>query len=167
MHKACNRFPWLWKIMDNIAITTSYNVCNWLVPVGSASPFCTACQLNRTIPDLTKPEYLEKWNAIEIAKHRLIYQLLRLQLPVVSKDQDEVHGLAFDFIADDKTAKKKQVFTGHDNGLITINIAEADDIDREMARKQMDEVYRTLLGHFRHEIGHYYWDRLIANTSIT
>ncbi|ULQ51927.1 zinc-binding metallopeptidase family protein [Flavihumibacter fluvii] len=141
-----------------------YKVCNWLVPVGSASPFCTACQLNRTIPDLTKPEYLENWNAIEIAKHRLIYQLLRLRLPVVSKDQDEVHGLAFDFIADDKSAEKKHVFTGHDNGLITINIAEADDIAREMARKQMDEVYRTLLGHFRHEVGHYYWDRLIANT---
>ncbi|MBZ5857533.1 zinc-binding metallopeptidase family protein [Flavihumibacter profundi] len=142
-----------------------FNVCNWLVPVGSASVFCTACQLNRTIPDLTRPEYLEKWNAIEIAKHRLIYQLLHLQLPLVSKEQNEAEGLAFDFIADDKTAKEKKVFTGHDNGVITINIAEADDIEREMARKQMDEVYRTLLGHFRHEVGHYYWDRLIASKS--
>lgn len=142
-----------------------FNVCNWLVPAGTASPFCIACQLNRTIPDLTKPAYKEKWNAIEIAKHRLIYQLLRLQLPVVSKDLDEAHGLAFDFIAEDKSAKEKKVFTGHDNGVITINIAEADDIEREMARKQMDEVYRTLLGHFRHEVGHYYWDRLIANTN--
>jgi hypothetical protein len=25
----------------------------------------------------------------------------------------------------------------------------------------MHEPYRTLLGHFRHEIGHYYWDRLV------
>ncbi len=31
-------------------------------------------------------------------------------------------------------------------------------------RVQMHEPYRTLLGHFRHEVGHYYWDRLIAET---
>ena len=142
-----------------------YTVCNWLVPTDSHVVFCTACQLNRTIPDLTKPQYLEKWYSIEIAKHRLIYQLLHLQLPIVSKEQNESEGLAFDFIAGDKMPGKKQVLTGHDHGLITIDIAEADDIEREMARKQMDEVYRTLLGHFRHEVGHYYWDRLIANKS--
>ncbi|MEJ7683303.1 MAG: putative zinc-binding metallopeptidase [Segetibacter sp.] len=39
-------------------------------------------------------------------------------------------------------------------------------LTREMARKAMDEVYRTVLGHFRHEIGHYYWDRLIDNTHL-
>ena len=48
-------------------------------------------------------------------------------------------------------------------GLITINIAEADDAERERARKDMAEPYRTLLGHFRHEVGHYYWERLVRD----
>jgi hypothetical protein len=28
----------------------------------------------------------------------------------------------------------------------------------------MKESYRTLLGHFRHESGHYYWDRLVRDS---
>ncbi|MFT4155922.1 putative zinc-binding metallopeptidase [Parafilimonas sp.] len=141
-----------------------YGVCNWLVAADDATGFCKACSLNRTIPDLSNPEYLNRWQAVEIAKHRLVYQLLRMKLPVISKQQDEQTGLVFDFKANESSNVSERVLTGHDNGVITLNIEEADDIEREMARKQMDEVYRTLLGHFRHEIGHYYWDRLIDNT---
>ena len=142
-----------------------YDVCNWLVPAADNTGFCKACALNRTIPDLGKPEFMQRWRTIENAKHRLIYQLLRMQLPLVNKQQAEETGLAFDFMADETTDDSERVMTGHDNGVITININEADDIEREMARKQMDEVYRTVLGHFRHEIGHYYWDRLIDHTT--
>ena len=141
-----------------------YGVCNWLIPSDSNSFFCKACELNRTIPDISRKEYLNKWQKIENAKHRLVYQLLRMNLPVVSKQRDVQTGLLFDFMADITTDDSERILTGHDEGVITINTAEADDIEREMARKQMDEVYRTVLGHFRHEIGHYYWDRLIANT---
>ncbi len=137
-----------------------YLVCNWLVPENNKSGYCTACALNRTIPDLSNPQYRERWNTIENAKHRLIYSLLRMKLPVRSKREDP-HGLLFDFMADEGEADKQKVLTGHDDGIITLNIAEADDIEREMARKAMAEVYRTVLGHFRHEVGHYYWDRLI------
>ena len=70
-------------------------------------------------------------------------------------------GLAFDFLKD---AGEQKVWTGHSDGLITINIAEADDPFREKMRIQLGETYRTLLGHFRHEIGHYYWDRLIRDS---
>ena len=105
-----------------------------------------------------------KWGSIEVAKHRLVYSLLRFKLPVLSKYQDENNGLAFDFMADDN-ASHKRLLTGHDNGLITLNIEEADDVVRTMASNQMDEVYRTLLGHFRHEVGHYYWDQLIKNSA--
>ncbi|SNR44632.1 zinc-binding metallopeptidase family protein [Hymenobacter mucosus] len=139
-------------------------VCNWLVPAESATQFCTACALNRTIPNLSEPEHRLRWWKLEIAKHRLVYSLLRMGLPVVSKFEDPEHGLQFDFLADASQDGGQKVMTGHDNGLITINIAEADDIEREMARKSMAEVYRTLLGHFRHEVGHYYWDQLIDNT---
>ncbi|MBG9377382.1 putative zinc-binding peptidase [Panacibacter sp. DH6] len=142
-----------------------HNVCNWLVPADSLTGFCTACELNRTIPDITQPQLQERWRTIEVAKHRLVYQLLSMKLPVYNKLVNDATGLVFDFKADESTNDNERVMTGHDNGVITLNIAEADDIEREMARKQMDEIYRTVLGHFRHEIGHYYWDRLIANTS--
>ena len=92
-----------------------------------------------------------------------MYQLLRLKLPFTNKLQDAETGIVFDFMADENSFEGR-VLTGHDNGNITINISEADDIEREMARKRMNEVYRSLLGHFRHEIGHYYFDRLISNT---
>lgn len=139
----------------------AYDVCNWLVPVDEPTGLCVACRLNRVIPDLNNTMYRVRWTNLELAKHRLVYSSLRLGLLVVSKLTNEQEGLLFDFKAD---GKKKRVLTGHDNGIITINIAEADDIEREMARRNMDEVYRTLLGHFRHETGHYYWDRLIMNT---
>ncbi|GAC1370830.1 MAG: putative zinc-binding peptidase [Hymenobacter sp.] len=138
--------------------------CNWLVPAGSPTPFCTACVLNRTIPDLRNPAYRQRWQHLEAAKHRLVYSLLRMGLPVVSKAVDPERGLAFDFRADTNPEGGERVLTAHDNGLITINIAEADDVERERRRKVFGEHYRTLLGHFRHEVGHYYWDRLIADT---
>ncbi|GAB3249022.1 putative zinc-binding peptidase [Larkinella harenae] len=138
-----------------------YGVCNWLVEDGQKSRYCEACKLNRTIPNLSKSEYLQRWKGIETAKHRLIYALHRMNLPLMSKSVDPDNGLSFDFLAD---GTQRRVRTGHKRGLITINIAEADDIEREMTRQKMDEPYRTVLGHFRHEIGHYYWDRLIRGT---
>jgi len=152
------------KLFYKYCSNHQYGVCNWVIAAESKSSFCKACELNRTIPDLSKPEFVDRWRQIENAKHRLVYQLLRMKLPLINKLQSEQTGLVFDFMADETTDDKERILTGHDNGVITINIAEADDIEREMARKQMDEVYRTLLGHFRHEIGHYYWDRLIDNT---
>jgi hypothetical protein len=140
----------------------AYNVCNWLIPADKTSGYCEACELNNTIPNLSKAIHTQLWNAIETAKHRLIYSLLQMRLPFISKHKNYKTGLAFNFLADNNI--NERILTGHDNGMITLNIAEADDIKREMARKQMDEPYRTLLGHFRHEIGHYYWDRLIHNS---
>jgi len=145
-------------------INKQFNVCNWLLPFESELQYCIACNLNRTIPDLGQADHWEKSARIEMAKHRLIYSLLRLRLPVISKFQDEINGLAFDFKAENKWGNER-LLTGHDSGVITLNIDEADDAIREMARNQMDEVYRTLLGHFRHEIGHYYWDQLIKNSN--
>ncbi|MEJ7739896.1 MAG: putative zinc-binding peptidase [Chitinophagaceae bacterium] len=141
-----------------------YGVCNWLVAENNGTPFCKACSLNRTIPNLSRPEYLERWKIIEGAKHRLVYSLLRMKLPLGSHESSSRKGLSFDFVADEQTDGSDKILTGHDDGLITINIAEADDIERETARKSMDEVYRTVLGHFRHEVGHYYWDRLIESS---
>ncbi|MEO6547128.1 MAG: putative zinc-binding peptidase [Ferruginibacter sp.] len=149
----------LYRYCANAAHAT----CNWLVPVTQISPFCMACELNRTIPQLSSAVNVAKWQNIEIAKHRMVYSLLRLNLPVNAKKTfDENGGIAFDFIAD--TSPTERVMTGHDNGIITLNIEEADE--GELVRHKLDlgEKYRTLLGHFRHEIGHYYWEVLIRDS---
>ena len=136
--------------------------CNWLLPADQCETLCIACRLNRTIPDLSITENHERWRKVETAKRRMVAQLITLGLPVIAKIDDEEIGLAFDFIGEDLDGKPPT--TGHANGLITLDIREADDAHREQVRVQMHEPYRTLLGHFRHEVGHYYWDRLIANS---
>jgi hypothetical protein len=97
-----------------------YNVCNWLVNATDKNLFCTACTLNRTIPDISKDEYRQRWTTIENAKHRLIYAILKMKLPLKSKIDDFASGLSFDFIADDSKNGGPKVMTGHDEGLITI-----------------------------------------------
>jgi hypothetical protein len=158
-----------YSAMDNHSAFYRYcanaaqGTCNWLLPSGDSAAFCPACDLNRTIPTLTNAGNQAKWKRIEIAKHRLIYSLLRLRLPFMSKQADEEKGLAFDFVAD--LALDQRVLTGHNHGVITLNIDEADEAQRIRHKLDLGERYRTLLGHFRHEIGHYYWERLIQNTS--
>jgi len=140
-----------------------HNVCNWMVPAGTADAFCSACRQNEIIPNLSRPGNLDKWFRIERSKRRLVYGLLRLGLPVQSKAEDAARGLGFAFRSSQDEPANEAVLTGHANGLITLNINEADPSVRERMRVDMDEKYRTLLGHFRHEIGHYYWDLLIRD----
>lgn len=137
-----------------------FEVCNWGVPEPAPRDYCRACELNVKIPNLSRPTAREAWRKLELEKRRLLYTLLALGLPVEPKATLDSPGLAFSFEEDDVEGGKK-VFTGHSNGLITINIAEAHSPFREQMRVAMGEAYRTLLGHFRHEIGHYYWDRLV------
>jgi hypothetical protein len=140
-----------------------HGACNWMVDSDGATTLCLACRHNHTIPDLTIPLNLERWQRLERAKHHLFYSLLRLKLPLANRIDDPEHGLAFDFLADAPDKATHKVMTGHDNGLITIALIEADDAERERRRTQMQEPYRSLLGHFRHEVGHYFWDVLIRD----
>jgi len=140
------------------------SVCNWLIPADSGQTFCQACRHNRTIPDLTMVPNWTNWAKLEAAKRQLFYSLIQWRLPMPDLAQDPVKGLVFDFLADTVGPDGGVVattLTGHADGVITMNIAEADDAEREKRRTDMHEPYRTLLGHFRHEIGHYYWDRLV------
>lgn len=146
------------------------DACNWMVPADDPEPFCIACRLNEVIPNLDKPGNRSLWIRIEKRKRRLVYDLRRAALPVFPRSSHPETGLAFAFLEDDPgdlefraEDRGSQILTGHADGLITINIAEADDIERERMRQQMNEQQRTLLGHFRHESGHYYWDRLVAD----
>jgi hypothetical protein len=142
-----------------------YDCCNWLVADESSGQLCAACRHNEIVPDLSQQRNILLWRKIELAKHRLFYSLLRLQLPLHTRAENP-EGLAFDFLDDSGASSGPKVLTGHDNGRITIALAEADDAERETRRSAMREPYRTLLGHFRHEIGHYYWDRLVRDSDL-
>ncbi len=137
-------------------------VCNWFVPVEDPVDYCVSCRTNVVIPDLSIPGNVERWHRLELAKRRLIYTLRKLALPTERDDARRIPGLRFRFLGD--VSGQPPVLTGHLNGLITVNIAEADDAVREQRRVGLHEPLRTLLGHFRHEVAHYYWDRLIDGT---
>jgi hypothetical protein len=134
-------------------VNAAHAACNWLTPTHTGDGFCRACDLNRTIPDLSANGNLTAWQELERAKKRLVYDLLRFGLPL---DTTATGGerLAFDFLVD--------ATTGHLDGVITINVLEADAVERERQRQQFGEPYRSLLGHLRHESGHFYWNVLIA-----
>ncbi len=145
---------------------TEYNVCNASIPAESESQLCISCQLNRTIPNLDVIDNIQKWARLEKSKRRLVRSLLQLGLPVISYAQSE-NGLAFDFLQGQQqnpNVDNEFVTTGHYKGLITINLAEADDIYLENTKSELGEQYRTPLGHLRHESGHYYFDLLIRDS---
>lgn len=151
---------------------SAFNVCNRCVKVpqtGLPDVYCDCCRCNYTIPDLSVAGNWEKWCRLEAAKRRLFYDLDLLGLPRGTQADGFYPPLSFDFKADEISAADvwrtagdaERVYTGHIHGHITINIREADALERERARVDLGEAHRTLIGHFRHEIGHYYWDVLI------
>jgi hypothetical protein len=139
-----------------------HDVCNWMLPADDPHALCESCQLTAVIPALSSEKNRILWSRLEAAKRRLLFSLATLHLTPVSKHDEPETGLAFQFLEDG--VSDQVVMTGHANGVITLNIAEADPAERERTREQMHERYRTLLGHFRHESGHYYFDRLVAGT---
>lgn len=150
---------------------SEHDVCNWMLPVSDPNNLCVSCRLNKTIPKLSKGNNKTLWFLMEQAKRRFLYSAIKLKLPILGKAEDPKKGLGFNFLEDqtvddngDELFVKKYITTGHSDGVITLNLNEADDTNRISMREKMNEKYRTLLGHFRHESGHYYWDRLIKNS---
>jgi hypothetical protein len=138
---------------------TTRNACNFAVPAEDPNPLCVSCRLTRVLPDLSQPQNTERWYRVEVAKRRLFYTLGKLGLLKTNPAGGEADGPIFEFLAD---LPGQPVMTGHMHGVITLNIAEADDPERVRRRVEMHEPYRTLLGHLRHESGHFYWEGLIV-----
>lgn len=151
------------KLYKQCGNYVEHNVCNWMIPADDPHELCESCQLTVVIPTLSSEKNHVLWSRLETAKRRLLFSLAALNLTPDSKEDAPDTGLAFQFLEDGATPDEC-VMTGHDDGLITLNIAEADPAERERTREQMHERYRTLLGHFRHESGHYYFDRLVVDT---
>ena len=135
--------------------------CNWLVPAREPFTECLSCRTTRTIPNLSRPRNGQRLRELEGAKRRVLFDILGLKLPVVPQAEDPDRGVAFDFLETLEGAPP--VMTGHSAGVVTLNVAEADDDYRERHRDSLSEPYRTLVGHLRHELGHYYWDRLLRD----
>ena len=132
--------------------------CNWLAAEGDANGLCLSCRLTRTRPSDDDRPALEAFVRAEGAKRRLVYELLDLGLPVLPWMDDVANGLAVDLLS----SRDQPVITGHADGVITIDLAEANDPHREAVRVDLHEAYRTMLGHLRHESGHYYWQQLVG-----
>ena len=141
---------------------TEYQACNFAVQAADPNVLCVSCRQTRILPDLSVPDNRERWYRIEAAKRRLFYTLAKLGLVAVFPPSGQRDGPIFEFLAD---VPGQQVLTGHCGGVITLNIAEADDTERVQRRVALHEPYRTLLGHLRHESGHYYWDRLVRDNA--
>ena len=149
-----------------------HEICNWLV-MDAAQPYCASCSLNEAVPDLGDRRRVVLNYAVEKAKRRLLFSLYGLGLPVEGRAV-RANGLVFRILGDgrldggclglEEDIGDAAVMTGHFEGCITINLLEADPLLRERMRMAMRESYRTLLGHFRHESGHYYWQRLVADS---
>lgn len=129
-----------------------HGVCNWLLEADSEETLCPSCRLNDTIPDLSMADNLALWARMEAAKRRLVYSLLALELPFDAGGAKP--GLRFSFLV---AQPGQPVTTGHVEGHITLELTEADEAERVRVRDALGESYRTLLGHLRHESGHYYW----------
>ncbi len=135
----------------------AHGVCNWLAPSSTTADLCVACRLNRTIPNLSVAGNLDAWDKLERAKKRLVFSLMRFGLPLDATTRGQ-GALAFEF--------KQDAATGHLDGVITINLRETDSVERERQRTSFGEAYRSLLGHLRHESGHFYWSVLIEGTPL-
>ena len=142
-----------------------WDICNWLVPADSDEQYCQCCRHNGLVPDPSSEVGLKRWRAISEAQRNLFYSFLRWDLPRQTRKEDPQGGLIFDLKDDEilPDGSCKPVLIGHDEGQIVIRTAEADDLTREQMREQLNEPYRTLLGHFRHETGHFIWNKLVRD----
>jgi len=152
------------KYYQHCANAADYGNCNWLLDAGENQSLCLSCGLNDLIPNLDRQGNLKLWSRVEQAKRRLLYSLLKLGLPFAGPD-----GLRFRIMEDHRrnpAVFEAFVATAHLDGTVTINILEADDAMRHAVREQMQERYRTVLGHLRHESGHYYFSRLVETPEL-
>ena len=165
--RACGSHPARAGLYWRCANFESAAGCNWLVEgradAPPARPLCRSCGLNRVLPDTSSKQHRLWWRRIEVAKRRLVASLLGLGLPLRSKvDEDARRGLAFDLLHEDE--QHPRVLTGYARGIVTVNIEEADDAKRERVRAALHQPFLTLLGHLRHEVGHYYRERLVMGS---
>lgn len=134
--------------------------CNWMLPADTVDTWCRSCRLTRGRPDMARPDAIEAWMRAEAAKRRLVHQLDELALPIEQVSAESTQRLVFDLVH----LPGEGAITGHLDGVVTFDLSETDDLHRDRLRRRMGEPFRTVIGHLRHEIGHYFWDRLVGQS---
>jgi hypothetical protein len=134
--------------------------CNWMLPAAGDDVWCRACRLTRGRPDESNPAAVQAWITAEAVKRRLVHQLDELALRIEIRSTATPDGLAFDLVYLPGTGG----ITGHTEGVVTLDLCETDAVRRDELRRRLGEPFRTVIGHLRHEIGHHYWNRLVAQT---
>ena len=152
-----------WQYCRNEA---QYQNCNWLLPADLPPGLCSSCSLNEVIPALDNADNLQLWTRVENAKRRLLYSLLGMGLPLRYGDGTALRFRLLEDRQRNPNVLEPFVTIGHQQGTITLNIAEADDATRHAIRQQMSETYRTVLGHLRHESGHFYFAPLTGDGDL-
>lgn len=138
----------VWHVCRNLNLSG----CTWLTEAEGEQ--CSACDLTRTRPAETDAEGLAQFPAAEAAKRHLVVEL--------DTRGFDISGLVFDMLSSSSASGEGKVVIGHADGVITIDLAETDDARRERIRQELGEPYRTLLGHLRHEVGHYLQSQLVT-----
>lgn len=125
--------------------------CNWIAPEEGA--FCRSCAMTALAPDPQIPNAIPNWAETEAAKRWVLDNLGRWHW---FRPEDSGTRPIFHMLADGVTTAAM----GHGDGVVTISVSEADPVIRVTRREALDEPYRTMIGHIRHEIAHMLWWRL-------
>ncbi|MCE0734212.1 putative zinc-binding metallopeptidase [Halomonas sp. G15] len=125
--------------------------CNWIAPKQGA--FCRSCAMTALAPDPSIPDAMPNWAQTEAAKRWVLDNLGRWHW---FRPEDPGAPPVFHMLAEGPTP----VAMGHAGGVVTISVAEADAVLRTTRREALEEPYRTMIGHMRHEISHMLWWRL-------
>lgn len=131
--------------------------CNWIAPEPGA--LCRSCAMTTISPDTSIPNALSNWAQTEAAKRWALDNLGRWHW---FRPEDPGTPPVFHMLADGPTP----VAMGHVNGVVTISVAEADPVLSTTRREALEEPYRTMIGHMRHEIAHMLWWRLSLRTDF-
>ena len=125
--------------------------CNWIAPKQGA--FCRSCAMTALAPDPEIPGAMANWAETEAAKRWVIDNLGRWHW---FRPEDPGTRPFFHMLADGDTLAPM----GHGDGVVTISVSEADAVVRTTRKEALNEPYRTMIGHMRHEIAHMLWWRL-------
>lgn len=142
---------------DNVPCVNRAQIdCNWRAARDKSH--CLSCDLTLTVPDLDEGQNIALWAEAEAAKRWALAGLMRWGYFIPT---DGVDPPKFRFLSERVTGGGSvKVVMGHTSGVVTINVQEADPAIREFRRQQMEERYRTMTGHIRHELGHALFARL-------
>lgn len=146
------------KLQVRACANQVHGICHSYLDPSCNSDFCQWCSFAEMVPSLDSKDHIVKWGLLEEAKRQLLSQLYTLNLPPYATSFDgETKPLRFRFLKDtiDENGVAQRIFTGHQDGIITVNLEEADSVYREKVRVELNEPHRTLIGHLRHEYGHY------------